>query len=181
MRIAILCPGPSLLRWSEFDEEILIGVNRAPAILEPAGIRCHWWVFSDWKLLVPEPGIQKQPSYRTRVLMGDSVEPHAQQRSLFLPASYTLYRDLYDICPYKPWTIYTVTASMMLAKWLGAAEINCYGCDHTNEPDADGVNLDGNKRDADRWKEEGVIRSKVIEWLVSEGVTVNRRMPDGVD
>lgn len=69
------------------------------------------------------------------------------------------------------WGLFSATAGLYLARQLGARTVNVYGADWTDEPDFDGVAMEGNRRNQERWGEERRIWHDLIEHL---GLTVHR-------
>ena len=62
----------------------------------------------------------------------------------------------------------------VLAHYLGAKRVDVYGADWTDEPDFDGVSVTGNRRDAERWRQERDIWHKLTAHLAERGTVVER-------
>jgi len=83
--------------------------------------------------------------------------------------------DLWQFCPSSlSWTLFSATAALILASYIGAQQVLVYGADFAaDQPDYDGVNIAEN-RTAERFKLERGVWQKVMEWLALRGVEVKR-------
>lgn len=173
MNVAILCPGPSLAKWP--DSMLLtyrerLGINRA--VLR---VPCTQWVTADFN-----------PFEKTKLDKTPPIWTSENIVHLFPAGSATAYETLGGKYPflvntYSPdgvvdWRSYSATAALIVAAHLGAARIDVYGADWTNEPDFDGksINQGPKERDAERWKSERQIWDAVGGDLTQRGISVNR-------
>ncbi len=168
MKAAICCPGPSLnLLDAPPAADILIGVNRA--VLRFA---CHWLAAKDYttlKQIYREGGPRGTPSLFT------IPQTWKDSRDKFGPFPQFITTD--QIAPPIPnWSVKTAPAALVLAAHLGATSIDVYGADWTNEPDFDGVLIDGTQRDEARWNDEAIYWAAVTAYLKDKGVTVWRHI-----
>ena len=172
MNAAILCPGPSLL--DTFDAAkphgLLIAVNRAAMVTQ-----VDWWVFSDqhvWTDNAP-PGT---PKIFTRQSIVDSYKhwPVFQnhERLTFEEVAQT-HPDTYR------WRIFSATAAMVLACYLGATTINVYGSDMAGTDEYDGPPEHEVNRSDGRWRKEAAIVQSTMGHLAERGATVNRITSNG--
>lgn len=161
MQICILCPGPSLADLTTPPTaDLTIGVNRA--VLKFA---CDWWAALDYQTFTRDtplgnPRLFTRAEYRHKTARtGIDAE------------------DLFGLLPREKvnWPLYTSTASLLLAAYLGAKQIDVYGADWTlNSGDFDGVTPGDSRRNEHRWAVEMVIWSRLTNWLDEHGTTVKR-------
>ncbi len=178
MTAAILCPGPSLTKTfpgRQGDYDVKIGVNRAPIILYPLGVQCDWRSSKDWKQFTDYPAPYPLSIFTARAT-ADDLEKHGHGG--ILSSVHRLFfddlTDKYPIADMALWTLYSATAAIVLAAHLGATDIDVFGADFTNTPDADGVNVIGCDRDEARWDRERLRGRKMVEHLNGRGVRVSR-------
>lgn len=178
MHAAVLCPGPSLVRWPHFNGyDLLIGVNRAPHIVHPA-TRVEWWAFTDWRIFLEHPLCYCPPVF-TCTEARNVIERRGQGGRL-TTHGFTLYEQLWPAFPMEwAWHRYSATAAIVLAAHLEAKHIDVFGADWTRDAaDPDGVKVNGVKRDDERWRDEGALWDTVCLNLGLRGVTVKRRFPE---
>lgn len=182
MNAALLCPGPSLLRT--FTREtagtreaaagysLVLGVNRAP-IIAAAVARCDWWVCQDWTLV---EAIGREVRGRPKLCTARrTLERIAEGKATAgdVEAGCTI-EDLWASAG-AAWNrlgTYTAPWGLVLAEREGATQIDVYGADWTDAPDADGVWVEGCRRDAERWRQEGACWGEACRLLAERGVGV---------
>ncbi len=174
MLAVICCPGPSLLTAGIPPADLVVGVNRAPLILWQRAIGVSAWVVSDADRLYPHA-----PPYAVDVCTSKGATIRMGRRPVKFGCpvkSLTLYEDMEPKFPRAwRWTTYSFTAAIIYAAFKGATAIECYGCDMTNAPDADGVNLPSNRRTDSRWAQERRIVTELKMQLERRGVDL--RLP----
>jgi hypothetical protein len=158
MKVAILCPGPSLAatwdhRFTNYD--IHIAVNRA--ILHH---RCEWWSVGDWTLLQdvdgrPTIGICSMDDV-VRLARGGSLIP--QMRT---PERFVSWSEL----PHQ-YPGYSMVAALALAVHLGGRDIHIYGDDKHGTKDWDGQTAGANRGD-ERWAKERQVMENVLAKLTA--------------
>lgn len=164
---AVLCPGPSLAKCPPLDAEVTIGVNRAAAFCS-----CDVWAALDSPLIHSRGHeIIGRPTLFTRRQSFDSLARHGDGWG---DASRAVCYAEDLSCPVARWDLYTMTAALVLAKHMGAATVNVYGCDWTDAPDWDGTAA-GENRAETRWELERSIYAAVVDWLDGCGCQVFRR------
>jgi hypothetical protein len=175
MKIALLCPGPSLsLTYEPSGHAHVIGINRAVL-----GFACDWWAFTDWQPFLhyhhfadlPRLGLFFSGTALDELLRR-GMAPRMQDARTLLPFE--------DIDPARTrdklrWGLFTAPAALMLARHLGATSIDVYGADWSDEPDWDGERMTGCVRDENRWSNELPIWRGVVEHL--HPITVTRHTP----
>jgi hypothetical protein len=175
MKIALLCPGPSLsLTYEPSGHAHVIGINRAVL-----GFACDWWAFTDWQPFLhyhhfadlSRLGLFFSGTALDELLRRGMAARMQDARTL-LPFE--------DIDPARTrdalrWGLFTAPAALMLARHLGATSIDVYGADWTDEPDWDGQRMTGCVRDDARWSNELPIWRGVVEHL--QPITVTRHLP----
>ena len=173
MRIALLCPGPSLARTFPAcagGYDLVLAVNHAVLIA-----RADWWVFADWTLFT-----QCDPDYAPRVFTTTSAVRGIERCSLETRfkrhCEPLLFEDRWPEYPGElGWTLWSACAGLVLGAHLGATYIDVYGADWTCEPDWDGTQLVGNNRGDIRWRQERVCWARLQVWLAeTKGVWVQR-------
>lgn len=178
-RVALLCPGPSLAQFPDFDElergtyAAVIGVNRA------AGhAACDYWVLCDNSAMqhtVPagRPTLVCDPECRQRLQKAfpatveampwrDRVEDMECLQSELTPGR-------------AKWWHFSATSALILAWRLGATEIVCYGVDWQGVEDWDGHTHLGMSRNEERWTRECQLWTQVVDLLARRDVTVTRK------
>lgn len=181
-RVSILCPGPSLISWSEISPP-RVGVNRA-TLAWP----CDWWVSTDptpIELAIDQldaAGTRPKRLFTRRetiLKLGyDRPDLHDRVQAM----SPVMYEDL-DLPVAAndaaiPWGWTSSTAALAIAAWLDAGVIHVYGADmgefSTAPEDYDGYNDVRYNRTADRWRVERDVWAKVVDWLTRLGHEVIR-------
>ncbi len=160
MKVAILCPGPSLVRtWpSEHVYDCFLGVNRA-VLAAP----CDWWVAGDWMYLKETPA-QPRIGYCTiadviRHIREDALIPAER---LSPSAQFVAWEDL----PFQ--RTYSTVAAFGLAAHLGATRVDVYGDDKSGTADFDG--REGENRGLGRWEEELQATAAAIAFLAARNI-----------
>lgn len=173
MKIAVICPGPSLSLFNRTDEALVIGVNRAVL-----AVACDYWSFRDlhtfdWCVEAPPPGILGKPIIATYFEMARDVRKKRQGNDWQFfntedvePRSCTAWR----------WSAWSSHAALATAVHLGATLIECYGMDWAGVSDFDGFHhvkqkSRGNNR---RWKNEADTFGRVTGILAQRGVELRR-------
>lgn len=174
MRVALLCPGPSLagLDLDRDKYDCTIGVNRA-ALQEVVG----WWVFLDWRVFM-----EYQPPYRPRLLTTRACATAVEKRSKaeeFHAHERMVAEDLFDFLPHHRvgWTLYSATTALVFAAWLGAKQVDAYGADMHGTQDYDGHTSKTDNRTDKRWATERALWGLVCDELKRCGIKVKRYGP----
>lgn len=158
MRIAVLCPGPSLPRTFKHDQpyDVLIGVNRAVLFTS-----CDWLASFDASTVkaLATPGM--------KVFTRASCLP--QDETLEAVAVW------YPCVKLSDAGMFTACGALLLAAALGANDIDVYGADWSDAPDFDGRHSEGDWRVAERWRRERVVWDKITRVLASQGIHVDRK------
>lgn len=171
MKVAILCPGPSLARtWSRKPEyTLIIAVNRA--ILHES---CHWWSVGDWTTVQdiagrPTNGIVSQDD-TIRFIRGGSLISADR-----VPPQLLRWSELPT-----PHPAYSMVAALGLAAHLGAKDVDIYGDDKSGDKDWDG-HMAGKNRGDERWARERTVLAKALMSLaISHNLSVQHvRDADG--
>lgn len=179
MKTAILCPGPSLDRFDPAaGYGLVVAVNRAPVIAWTRWrARADWWC-CDYRRFLDQtlpyiPGVVIRDKAVQRIAKAgriDDLKRHPRLAHAELAERWPLAVD---------WQRFTATVALVVAVDRGATQIDCYGVDWTNQPDADGVACHTNKRSDDRWQEEVPIWNNLVKSFRDQrGVNV-RRVVDG--
>jgi hypothetical protein len=168
-RIAVLCPGPSLLTFKELDAyDVRIGVNRAAE-----AVRCDYWVALD----VHTAGItlpQGQP------VVVNTPDTHSQMCSEFPYVSRLGHMSLaslrLDCSKREPinWRRFGLTVAMVLGAQLGADRVDCFGVDWHGQADFDGSRHIRNRRSESRWQREQRLWCQVAGAMLELGIHVRR-------
>lgn len=158
MRVALLCPGPSLAKLTSLPEcDLSICVKRAAL-----RFAC------DWVVILDSPALREFGAQ----IIGD---PQLLTRSEYRP-KYTRRGGL-DLealrCPHR-FDQFTACAGLALAGHLGASHIDVYGADWTNEPDFDGHRPAEMFRDQARWDRERQDWEAIVSWLSPTPVHLHR-------
>lgn len=160
MRAALLSLGPSLARLYEPPPaNILIGVKKAAK-----AFRCDWaCVLDSPSLLLLDTAFAGRP----RLLTRRAYRPKYTQRD-------GLDVEAFDgFCPVRH-DDYTACAALVLAGYLGATTIDCYGVDWTDAPDFDGETPPEVNRTPTRWARERAQWDGIVTWLHGRGAEVRR-------
>ncbi len=162
MKAAILCPGPSLVKLTDWatrrnDFDVVIAVKRA------ALMGCDWWVSGDWACF-RDTGAQPSIGYCTTA---EAIIP--------LKAGQIIPPNRYDprsVC--VPWERlafhagFSSIAALALVLYLGVEEVVVYGDDKAGDRDFDGVV--GENRGEYRWDEELWHRAAALKKLTEAGI-----------
>lgn len=176
---AILCPGPSLARYSPGDfvsYEFLVGVNRAPL-----RIACDAWAAGDWPLVEQVrcdvlPARFSQPPRPPVWFTTCGADAHLRDHSTVWPGKVEIFETLFDGHQDElQWTTFTATAALwwVASKMESGGVIRLYGADWKGEEDYDGVKA-GNTRDESRWQLERGIWNRLTDVLKGRGIIVSR-------
>lgn len=198
MRVALLCPGPSLGLYAQIggDYAAKIGVNQAVEAYS-----CDWWVFKDRNILADfgegrKYGMPHPPRPTGLVMIGElkqsfmDMNPETETQE-----SVALDPEIYEwakTCRHRyikdwelngfpcqaaadKWKRFTVGSALVLAYMLGASDIDCYGCDMKGTND---YNQRPPRRESDRseerWRLERETWDLLEGWLKERGITVTR-------
>jgi hypothetical protein len=168
MRIAILCPGPSLSHFDGPDDYAeIIGVNRAAT-----AFRCSIWACGDYPLWLQA----REAVIGTPLLFTAAASASWLRDNLYLKADAPLveFESLYDGDEHTlQWPLFTATAALWYAAAKGARLIRTFGADWAGTGDWDHVQA-GNNRTEDRWKLEAATWGRIVNVLAGRGVTVER-------
>jgi hypothetical protein len=159
MKIAVLCPGPSLaVSWGGGRQayDCRIAVNRA-IMHHP----CEWWSAGDWPMLQdvdgrPSVGICSQDD-AVRLARGGSLIPQTR-----MPKQFVSWSELPQKNPG-----YSMIAAIALAVHLGGVQIDVYGDDKHGAKDWDGQVAGKNRGDA-RWAKESLVMANTIAMLTAQ-------------
>lgn len=180
LRVAILCPGPSLPEvWPKGERldgyDLVLAVNNAAAHAP-----CEWWVAQD-------PGPLKDYEGRPTVGIltnGAQAETLNGDRSFYPNGMTDADLDRLHVLASNKMTHakaprragWSTTNAIILAARLGAREIDLFGDDKSGNRYFDGVENKGTKKS--RWERELRDQSDLCERLESAGVTVRNIRPE---
>lgn len=165
MRIAVLSAGPSLrTTWMGGDYAATIGINYA---IEAAEV--DWLVAGDACHLIEH--LTRKPK-RGIWTMVDDLDRIAAVWPDVPVCKFTGLPGLVDLP--RSWT-WSSQAALAVALHLGAREVDIYGVDMTDAPDAAGRHP--GYRCAERWERESRDLADSISLLKSYGVLVRRVTP----
>ncbi len=168
MKVAILCPGPSLSKtWDPSDGPkkrqygSILAVNRAALHQKP-----HWWVAGDWMYL-KETAATPVLGYCTirdvvTIIKDGTLLP--KERLPDTDFQCIAWEDL----PFQ--RSFSVVAALGLACHLGAKDVHVYGDDKSGAQDFDGWL--GENRGHGRWEEENAAMAAGMDFLNTRGVVV---------
>jgi len=170
MNVAILLAGPSLAKLTAApDADLLIGVKRA-ALRFP----CDWCVVldipclrSDWFRQVDAEQYLTRRDYRPKYTTRPGVT--CEEMELVYPPSTKA----------KHWNMFSSSASLVLAKFLGAKRIDVYGADFgqaENDAEFDGYRSPEARYTTDRWELERSVWDETTRLI---GIEVTRHGLDG--
>lgn len=177
MTITLLCPGPSLEKFPGSDT-VKIGVNRA-AVMRP----CDWWCASDYPLIRDYDPIGKPRLFTNENKVN---RPERFSEILFKEQIWKLWPSLPEN---GPWSLFTAPSALILAAYLGATDIQVWGCDFKGTSDADGHQYQWDGIEAWRTRFEGdwsqapagsdALRAvecwhKTVAWLESKNIRTTR-------
>jgi hypothetical protein len=167
-RVAIACPGPSLLHtWQEPDVcDPVLAINGAAAL-----VACDWWCVGDAEVLswypqvIPLIGVYHQDTWWRR-FRRDLIACHEMH---------------WDEIRCEPphhgshWST-TLPAAIALAARLGATHVDLYGCDWSGGDYAPGVIARDGPADSrqDRWKRE---RRETQQATIATQIIITRHLP----
>jgi hypothetical protein len=186
MKVALLCPGPSLPlfegRAAQYDQ--VLAVNRA-VLAFPA----DFWVMLDAEAFRLAREVMQRPSWppeRLPVLVswGDqhvercSRYPEARQLP-FVPVEYSwLPHEWQPDGAEHPtpllWDSFSGTAALVLARRQGAVEIDAYGVDWSGLVDWDGKADPNSTRGEERWAREQSLWQDLTTLFARDGIRVRR-------
>ncbi len=165
-RIAIACPGPSLLyTYDHLSDDLTLAINGAAALVPH-----DWWCVGDAVVLkwyphaVPLQGVYTQDTWWSRYRPDLRVEH--------------LHWDTLRCAPPhhgQPWDT-TLPAAIALAAHLGATHVDLYGCDWQGGDYAPGVLAYDGPADLrpNRWQTEQIQAYRVAEAC---RLTLTRHLP----
>jgi hypothetical protein len=178
VKVAVLCPGPSLReawrsKWAgQYDK--VIAVNRAAI-----GYQCDWWVFLDaW--IFCSFGLPYKPQIFTTRACASKIKRTGDNTDRFMGHDRTWVDDCRPNGPVGGnWSTYSSTTALMLAATLGAKELRLFGADMTGTREYDNYPTDKFTRDESRWKRERELFETVTGFLArSYGCNTHRMLPD---
>lgn len=174
MRAALLSAGPSLVRTYDPDAkyDLRIGVNTAVQ-----KFACDWWSVADGHRFIEIDGdgtVIGKPD----VWMIDAQHLHVQ---CYAADRYKAYRfhgwdaTFDEVGASRSWANASAPCALILARSLGATEVDCYGVDMAGGLDVSGK-IDGSThyRNEKRWELERGLWHLIVEWLQNRGTTVRR-------
>lgn len=173
MRVALLSAGPSLHK--SYDPAVpydhRIGVNTAVQFYP-----CDWWACADshrW-IEIFDAGVIGKP----RVFQIDAQRDRTQcfEFAKFEQYQWTGWDEVFEAVGANPlWMSNTGPAALVLAAWLGATEIHCFGVDMAGHLDVTEVIDDSTRhRNPPRWEKERKAWDEIVAWLTDRGVKVYR-------
>ena len=195
MRVALLCPGPSLGIYQNVMNgyATVIGVNQAVEAYS-----CDWWVFKDHNVFSDfgkgrKYGLVHPPKPTGIVTLGKirhsfkEMDPVTEELTtlendpdMVAWAKTVRLRNIGDwefngFKSHDMWKRFTVGSALMFAYQIGAEDIDCYGCDMAGTEDY--RRREGRRptdRDENRWKLETEMWDLIVGWLEERGITVKR-------
>ena len=176
MHVCLLSNGPSAVTYpgpSRFD--LVVGVNWTVARWH-----CDWWVFCDYvtyenHLPLGNPRIATRRPAIVQIQERVVGKPHGDF-TLKLAAGQVLALETMET-PNKPpeiadWWCYSGCAGLVLAYWLKATRVTCYGVDLAGEWDFNGIG--STSRTDERWAREQIIWDWIVGSLAASSVEVER-------
>lgn len=161
MRIAVLCPGPSLTRtYPDADRahDIVIGVNRAVL-----AFRCDWWSFMDRHVFH-----EWRPDYPVKLFTLDNVSVSTSHIEAF-NACEVLVHPAMRTSRRCAWNTFSATSALVLAaEHLRADTVDVYGADMVGAADYDGKTDPRFNRTDKRWGKEVTIWNRTVETLLND-------------
>lgn len=173
MRVALLSAGPSLRKSYDpaAHHDLRIGVNTAVEFYP-----CDWWACADshrW-IDIAKRGVVGHP----KVYAIDAQRDRTQglEPKLFSKFDWTGWDEVFDaVGASRKWMNNTAPAALILAAWLGATEVECFGVDMAGDMDATGRRDDATHyRNEQRWQLERGIWTLIVQWLFERGTKVKR-------
>ena len=169
MNAVILAPGPSLMRFDEaqFGDALVIAVNRAAFAFASTIWACLDIMFFD--------KFRSAPLGRPALLVEDNAFNQLQRNAETAWRGERICADvLNDSFPLLPRvTLYSATAALAFAAFLGAKRIDVFGVDWSGVEDWDGVEAGAN-RTYHRWKSESELWRGIVETIRPRGQSVRR-------
>jgi hypothetical protein len=186
MKIAILCPGPSLPLFEGRgpDYSQVLAINRA-CLLFPA----DFWVMLDGDAFRSGAEVMQRPSWppdRLPVLVSFADQHAARchrwseaRRLPFIPVEYDWLPHDWEPAPGAPkqpllWDTFSATTALVLAKRLGAVQVDVYGADQAGPADWDGYTHADYARAEDRWTRERDLWRDLVKYFAGVGMTIRR-------
>jgi hypothetical protein len=165
MLAAVLCPGPSLTRFTG-DYELVVGVNRAAT-----AYRTDVWCACDWQV------IQRERDVVIGIPLLFTNSPSARylwRHQSPWPRRVERFEDFKDGdgVPIAP-TSFSSLAAVWYAVAKGATTIRVYGADMEGVKDFDDA-LAGENRSETRWQVERRLWGQMTEQLKGRGILVAR-------
>jgi len=175
MRIAVLCPGPSLRETFRPHQSggyaTLIGVNRV----------AKWFGLGYWVALDHDLFDHVRPiGAPTWVVCGYERSLAIAKHPALAELTWFKKQDVQflarpPVCPVN-WSTWSETTAIVLAAQLGATEIDTYGNDWTGTADCDGWEGAQNRKD-ERWQRTRTVFEGLVPILAERGVTLRRVRP----
>lgn len=172
MRFAVLCSGPSLLRYpgkSEGRYDAVIGVNRAVA-LRPCDYWCHLDMIFHLLEHRGEPCIGTPTIITHRSCWKQTLRNWPKAESW----PWLDVRTMDYIDAEAKWRIFSSTTAIVAAAHLGAKEIDAFGVDWSGTADCDGFSYPDVRRGQERWDKERETWAYCARQLEARGVTLRR-------
>jgi hypothetical protein len=167
MKVAILCPGPSLVETGKGLEEssadLFLAVNLAITYWRP-----DWWVFGDRVALERTPIEHRDADHLCVPL---SIRPWIQRHNPGFDTSlcWESLRGDWPVLPDLECNFSTI-AALFLARRLGATHIELYGCDMAG---TGGIGSDDSVRTEARWIRERAHFDQATKAL--SGILIDRK------
>lgn len=133
--------------------------------------RCWTHVGESAQLVVHEPAAMTGPIVMCDLSLWRKVLRRRPEAALFPqinPQDIRLGRERVN------WRLRSAPTAIVLAHWLGARTVDCYGMDWSGTADFDGHTHPLHNRDAARWADEAAAFEALRTWLAEMGTTVNR-------
>lgn len=175
MRVALLSAGPSLqASYGPVDpklHKLRIGVNTAVNLY-----KCEWWACADSHRFIDihNAGVIGKPQ-------AFCIDAQRDRTICFEPDIAKKYKitgwdEVFaEVGASTSWMSNTAPAALILAKWLGATEIDCYGVDMAGHLDTTGkIDDSTHYRNEQRWNMERQIWTLIVQWLAERGTKVTR-------
>lgn len=174
MLATLLCPGPSLNRYSGGFGGLRLAVNRA-ALKWPVDV----WCCLDWTCQCADGSVGAIRGWSELVLgnpllltSAASLASLARHR-IEWPGKSLSVETWWDKWPRAGWSTLSATTALVYAAERGATLIEVWGADMAGTADYDGREA-GEKRDAERWQRERQIWAETVATLDRRGVEVRR-------
>jgi len=183
MKVALLSAGPSLQASygpAVHDHDLTIGVNTAVQFFP-----CDWWACADRHRFVEidKYGVKtigkKKKLPKLFMIDAQLHDARCYEANQIDRYDVTGWNDVYEATgASKAWADRTATSALILAKHLGATELDVFGVDMDGHLDCTREITDSTKyREPTRWLLERQMWTLIRGWIEARGVKVSIHAP----